>query len=167
MYWFSRPPYLRWAAAISVLTIAAYMDLTGPPTEPYPFTAAPAVAGEPLEIEWRRVPIGLLPPHGNVESVAAQSLRVGTPLLIEAVDQPTPAPRDWWAMAAPLPIGAASGGEVLVTTRDFEVTGIIIEPGTIASFGSAEHGVIAVPPTHAAAVAAALGDGTAHVLIRP
>ena len=64
MFWMSRPPYWRWLLAALVVAGAAYMDLAGPAAEAYPFVAKAAAAGEPVEIEWRRIPQGLLPASG-------------------------------------------------------------------------------------------------------
>lgn len=167
MYWFTRPPYWRWAAAAAIVAVAAFMDLSGPPTEPYPYAAQPVAAGEIVAIEWRDIPRGVLPPAAAPGGVAAVPIAPGTPLLAALLTEPRAAPDEWWAVAAQLPVTAVTGGEVLITLPGLEVGGIVIAPGGAAAFGETSDGLIAVPPEHAAAVAAGLNARTAIVLVRP
>jgi len=169
MYWLSRPPYWRWTAAIVIVVAALYLDLSGPPTEPYPFTAQPVAAGDPISIEWRRVPAGLLPPPEALPETADRALAAGTPLVPGVVIGRSRVPDGWWALDADLPDSAAPGRPVLVAIHDGgpAVTGVVLEAAGAGSFGSVTPGVIAVPPDHAAAVAAALAQSRASVLFQP
>ena len=169
MFWLSRPPYWRWLAAAAVIAGAAYLDLTGPPTERYPFVAASVDTGELVVVEWRDVPRGVLPPHGDVSGVARLSLQAGTPLIADLLQSASAVPRDWWAVSVELPITAAVGGDVMITTRapDLQVVGIVVRPSASGGFGSVSPGLVAFPPDHAAAIANALAENRATILLRP
>jgi catechol 2,3-dioxygenase-like lactoylglutathione lyase family enzyme len=169
MFWLSRPPYRRWLLAGLVVAVAAYMDLTGPATEAYPFVAAPAAPGDQLQIEWRQVPVGLLPEPGSLPATAWRALDEGVPLVPGAAGQARVAPEGWWALEVDLPEKTAPGEAVLVAIRDpdLEVTGIVVAPSAPGSFGSAQPGMIAVPADHASAVAVALVENRATLLVKP
>ena len=65
MYWL-KPSLLPRRIAAGLLVIAALVwDARGSATVPYPFTAAPVTRGNPVEIEYRQVPAGLLPPGAD------------------------------------------------------------------------------------------------------
>ena len=167
MFWLSRPPYWRWLAAAAVIAGAAYLDLTGPPTERYPFVAASVDTGELVVVEWRDVPRGVLPPHGDVSGVARLSLQAGTPLIADLLERITREGITEVILA--LPITAAVGGDVMITTRapDLQVVGIVVRPSASGGFGSVSPGLVAFPPDHAAAIANALAENRATILLRP
>lgn len=169
MYWMSRPPYWRWLGAALIVATALYLDLTGPPTESYPFVAEAAEAGEALQVEWRAVPAGLLPEPGHLPPIAWRALDEGVPLVPGAAGNAPPAPEDWWALEIELPSMAAMGEAVLVAVRDpaAEIAGIVVQPSARGSFGSADPGMIAVPAEHAATVAVAVAENRVSVMIRP
>jgi hypothetical protein len=169
MFWLSRPPYWRWLGAVLIVAAALYLDLTGPPTESYPFVAEPAGPGEALQVEWRVVPTGLLPDPGPLPAIAWRAVDAGVPLVPGAAGHAPPAPEDWWALEIDLPASAGMGEAVLVAVHDpaTEVAGIVVQPSTRAGFGSATPGMIAVPAEHAATVAVAVAENRATVLVRP
>ncbi len=169
MFWLARPPYWQWLAAAAVLAAALYLDLTGPPTERYPFVAASVEAGEAVVVEWRDVPRGVLPPRGDTSGVAGRALAAGTPLVDGVLEPAAAVPPDWWAVTIELPVSASAGGEVMITTRapDLEVAGIVVTPSTTSSFGSLSPGLVAFPPDHAPAIANALSEHRATILVRP
>jgi len=169
MFWLTRPPFLRWFAAAAVIAGAAYMDLTGPPGESYPFVAEPADTGQSVAVEWRRVPRGVLPPHADVSGVARQHLKAGTPLVAGLLEAAPVVPGNWWAVSVELPITATAGDDVMITTRapDLQVVGIVVAPSTSTGFGSATPGLVAFPPDRAAAIANAIAEQRATILVRP
>ena len=169
MFWLTRPPYWRWLAAAALVAGAAYMDLSGPPTERYPFVAEAARAGEPVLVEWRDVPRGVLPRYGDVSGVAGRALDAGTPIVNGLLSSASAVPSDWWAIAVELPSSAVAGSDVMITTRsrDLEAIGIVVTPATEGGFGSLSTGLVAFPPDRAAAVATALAERRATVLVRP
>jgi hypothetical protein len=169
MFWLTRPPYWRWFAAAAVIAGAAYVDLTDPPGESYPFVAEPADMGESVAIEWRQVPRGVLPPHADVSGVARQHLEAGTPLAAGLLESASAVPGDWWAVSVELPITATAGGDVMITTRapDLQVVGIVVAPSTSSGFGSVTPGLVAFPPDRAATIANAITEHRATILVRP
>jgi hypothetical protein len=169
MFWLARPPYWRWLAAAAVLATALYLDLTGPPTERYPFVDASVGAGEAVVVEWRDVPRGLLPPHGGTSGIAGRALAAGTPLVDGLLEPAAVVPQDWWAVTVELPADVNAGREVMITTRapDLQAVGIVVTPPTTSGFGSLSPGLVAFPPDHAPAIANALAERRATVLVRP
>ena len=169
MFWLSRPPYWRWLAAAAVVAIAAYMDLSGPPRDAYPFAADASGSGDTVVVEWRQVPRGVLPPHGDISGVAVQPLAAGTPLVSGLLAAPRAIPNDWWAVAVELPTTAVAGSDVLITTRapELRVIGIVVTPAASSGFGLLSPGLVAIPPAEAATIANALADHRATILVRP
>ncbi len=167
MYWFSRPPYGRWAAAFLIVATAAYMDLSGPAVESYPFVSDDAAEGESPQIEWRDVPAGVLPAPGDPGGRATASIVAGTPLVEALVDVGPLLPADWWAVSVDLAPGAVVGSDALLVLPGLIVEGIVIDVGVADSFGGAVQGLVAVAPEQAGEVAAAAASGSVTVLIRP
>lgn len=147
--------------------VAAYMDLTGPATEPYPFTAAAADPGVVPEVEWRDVPAGMLPPAGDITWPARASIAADTPLLPGLLIEPGRIPDDWWALPVDLPAHAAPGSDALVVVEGRQIGAVVIEPGRLDTFGTTSGGLIAVPPGDAAVAAGAVAAGAVTVLVRP
>ena len=168
MYWMASPPYWRWLAAGAVIVIAAYMDLSGPATESYPFAAAVTEPGEVVELEWREIPAGVLGPPSDLSGVARARLEAGTPI-VEGILAPIDAvPADWWALQADIPSQATIGSRVLVAIArpDSEVVGIVVAPSSATGFGGVTPGLLAIPPERAAEVAVALAEQRATLLIQ-
>ncbi|MCP3975870.1 MAG: hypothetical protein GY720_15425 [bacterium] len=164
----ARPPYWRWLGAAAVIVLAAYMDLSGPATEQYPFVASDANIGELPEIEWREIPVGVLPTYGDLTGVAGSRLDAGTPLSRGLLVPLDAVPADWWSMPADLPPQATVGSRVLIAmfNPEMEVEGVVVAAASASTFGGHSPGLLAVPPQHAAAVAAALSQHRATLLIR-
>jgi len=169
MFWLSRPPYWRWLAAAAVVLGAAVVDLAGPPSEKYPFTAASVGTGQSVVIEWKDVPRGVLPAYGEISGVAGQPLAAGTPLVDGLLESVAAVPKDWWAVSVELPTAAVAGRDVMITTRapDLEVVGIVVTPSNAGGFGSVAPGLVALPPDQAPAIANALAEHRATILVRP
>ncbi len=178
MYWFRRPPYLRWAAAVLLVLAAAWVDLRPPPTTPHPYARETIPTGTRLTdelLEWRRVPDGLLP---EVEAAGwtTRTIQAGEPLLPATVDPAPPsAPEGWWALEVPLPAEVTPGREVrlvlLAAAPDLPpqtVPGVVLRvaaPHREVLGSSHPAGLVAVPATAAAAAAAAVAEGRVSVLM--
>jgi hypothetical protein len=93
----------------------------------------------------------------------------GLPLVPGIGSSARPAPADWWAIEVPLPNGAVPGGEALVVMRDSSrrVAAVVLRAPSVGSFGATAPGLVAVPPEDAVAVAQAVGEQRATVLLRP
>ncbi len=172
MYWFRRPPYLRWAAAALIFTIAAAAELRGTPTVVHPYVAAPMAAGAALNpdaLEMRRVPVGALPPVDLEGARAARTLSPGEPVLPSDLAAPQVAPDGWWLVPMPLPAAAGTGAEVRVLGLEppQDVPGVVVGPGGDDGFGGRLPGLVAVPADQAAALATAAARDDVVVLIRP
>lgn len=167
MYWFSRPPYGRWALAALVVIIAAYMDLSGPAVEPYPYVVADVGEGESPAVEWRNVPVGVLPPAGDPSGRAVAAIERGTPLVASLLESTQLAPSDWWSVSIDLPAAAVVGSEALLALPDQIVPAVVVDVGLLDTFGGASEGLVAVAPEHAAVVANAVSTRSVIVLIRP
>ncbi|MFQ5555478.1 MAG: SAF domain-containing protein [Acidimicrobiia bacterium] len=172
MFWFRRPPYLRWFAAGSLVVAAFLIDLRKGATTPHPFARADIARGMPIEepdVAWENVPIGLLPAPDLAGAVTARALRAGQPILPHDLGLVEPIPADWWAVPLAMPATAAPGSSVLLVLvhPPRSVPGIVVEPGSVGAFGVAEAGLVAIPGDAATAVATAATRGELTVLIEP
>ncbi len=174
MYWFRRPPYLRWALAALIVAFATIAELRGEATVAHPFVAARVDAGRPVEasaLEWRRVPPGLLPAADPDGGVATRSLHPGEPLLPSSLGAAAAAPAGWWSVPLEVPRGAPPGAEVMVVVVTVDgvpeapVPGLVMSAGGADPFGAPVPGLVAVPGERAGAVAAAAVSGQAVVLL--
>ncbi len=172
MYWFRRPPYLRWAAAALIFSVAAAAELRATPTVTHPFVAAPVAAGTSLDVDaldMRRVPAGVLPPVDVDGARAARTLSPGEPVLPSDLAAPQVAPAGWWLVPLPLPAAAGTGAEVRVLGLQppQDVPGVVVGPSGDDGFGGRLPGLVAVPADQAAALATAAARDDVVVLIRP
>lgn len=171
MFWLTRPPYLRWAAAVLLVLLALAWDLRGRGGVAYPFAAtaieAGAVIGED-DVEWRTAPRGLLAAPDLSAPVAARSIAAGEPILPSSLDDDAGVPEGWWAVPVALPPAATRGAAVrLIGPDGVESDGIVVGVGSTELLSFSDVGLVAVPPERAAAVAAAAVEGTLIVLIAP
>lgn len=172
MFWLTRPPYLRWAAAALILAAALAWDLNGRSGVSYPFAAQPISAGAPIgeaDVEWRTVPDGILAMPDLTAPVAARAIAEGEPLVPSAVDADRGIPAGWWAVPVALPTAAGIGARVRLIAADSGVQseGIVVALGSADLLSISEAGLVAVPAEHAAAIALAANDGTLIVLVAP
>jgi hypothetical protein len=179
VYWFRRPPYLRWAAAALLIVTAAWMDLRPQPTFLQPFATVDLDPGTALDntmIEWRSVPVGLLPPLNDPQGVVLRQVAAGEPLVPSVLStRRIPAPDGWWTMEVQLPSGAAPGQEVqliLLPTGSNDlprsVPGLVIAPAPTDPDPLAiepEPGLVAVPADLAAITAAAIADRSVSAIL--
>lgn len=179
MYWFRRPPYLRWAAAALLIVTAVWMDLRPQPTSLQPYAIVDLDPGTGLDdsmIEWRSVPSGLLPPLNDPQGVVLRRVAAGEPLVPSALStRQIPAPDGWWTMEVQLPAGAVPGQEVQLIllptgsdTSPQSVPGLVIAPAPADPDPLAiepEPGLVAVPGDLAAITAAAVAEGSVSTIL--
>ena len=167
----TRPPYLRWAAAVLAIVAAVVWDLSGRRTEPYPFAAVSIERGATITedmVRWRDVPTGLLTPADLAGASAATSIAAGDPLSPTVVTSAARVPDGWWSVPISLPHGVSVGTAVKLTFLDGEVVdGVVSLAPTEDSFGLDVTGAVAVPETAAAATALAVATDTVLVVIAP
>ena len=179
MYWFRRPPYLRWLAAALLLIVAAWMDFRPQPMARQPFAAVDLLPGAVLDgtmIEWRSAPIGLLPPFDDPHGVILRPVTAGDPLVpsVLSIGQ-IPAPEGWWTMEVELPAGTAPGQDVRLILLPVgldddpqSVPGMVIVPAPTEQDPLAiepEPGLVAVPAEWATITAAAIADGRVSAIL--
>ena len=167
VFWLRRPPYLRWISAAVVLAVGLFLDTRPVAVVDYPFTTADIHAGGSIadQIEWRRVPVRLLPPWDrDVEGYAAADLTKGTPLLPDLVAA-APIPEGWWSVAITLPHPVGPGTQVRVPVGGAIVTGLL--SGEVVDNGYEYVGPVAFPADNAALVAEAVAAGEVVVMLGP
>lgn len=167
----SRPPYLRWLAAVALIGGAIAWEYARAATQPAPFAAHPIARGEVISenmIKWKAVPVGLLKSVNPVGTAAVATIGEGDPITESSVTSGVVVPDDWWTVAADIPKGAVRGSRVRVVLADgFGVTGVVVEPSEGDTFGIASAGLLAVPPETADRVALAASEGALVVLFEP
>lgn len=171
MYWLKPPPLARRIAAIVLIVAAFAWDLRSAATEPYPFTSSPIDRGQRIEtaIEWRQVPVGLLPAHAT-SGRAAVDLPAGSPLLAMSVADAIDVPDGWWAIPIEAAAHASTGDTVMLIAADpyLDVEGLVTEGQQGDRFATGfRPALVAVPGSHAATIAAAALRGSLLVAVRP
>jgi hypothetical protein len=179
VYWFRRPPYLRWAAAAILIVSAAWMDLRPEPVVSQPFAAVDLITGTQLDqtmIEWRSIPAGLLPPLPNPEGIVLHEVAAGEPLVPSLVSaERIPVPDGWWTMEVQLPPGSFPGQQMqLIVLPDHtsdparSLPGLVIVPAPVEQDPLAVEpapGLVAVPNEYAPTAAAAIAGGKVTVIL--
>lgn len=171
MLWLARPPYLRWAAAALLVALAAWSELSPPPTTTLTFLATDVAAGTEIEeshILRRRVPtsdIATVEPNG----VAALDLKAGDPLLATMITD-VAVPPGWNVIQAPVPDGAGPGavatGVILTDgSAPIEFPALVVSSSGSDPFGAAT-GRLAVSPEWTAAAAAAAAEARLVIGVR-
>lgn len=167
----SRPPYLRWLAAATLIGGAIVWEVSEGATQPAPFAAHAISRGELIEdgsIEWRQIPSGLFPSIDPTGAAAVSGIAEGDPITRSAVTDGVIVPSDWWTVPASIPPGAVRGSMVRVVLADgFGVTGVVVEPSSDDAFGISSAGLLAVPGESADLVALAASVGELVVLFEP
>ena len=172
MFWLTRPPYLRWAAAIAVVVCAFLWDLRGSSDILYPFASSAIAAGTPItetDVDWRRVPEGTMTLPDLSSPVAARDVPAGEPIVPSAVSGATTIPEGWWSVPVPLPATAVPGTPVhlIDATSGFETDGIVVAAGGNDLMSFEVSGLAAVPPDAATLIAIAAREGTLVTLLEP
>ncbi len=179
MYWFRRPPYLRWAAAALLVIAAAWLDLRPDTTVLRPFATVDLAAGTALDdtmMEWRSVPAGLLPPVDDPRGLVLRPVSAGEPLLPSTLSsERVPTPEGWWTMEVHLPQGALPGQSVWLILLPLSpgedplrVEGLVIVPPPVDQDPLAiepEPGLVAVSGDLATVTAAAIADGRVSAIL--
>ncbi len=176
MLWFTRRSYLKWAAAAMIVGVSWWIQLMPAPTTLHPFAATDIEAGSEIHddlFEFRRVPVGLLPPT-TIQGTLTVAMAAGEPLLasLVAVDR-VPAPDGWWAVELESPPGLTPGKRVMLIAGEQDpgspgqaIPGIVISPG-LGRYESEDATLIAVPGQHLSRVSSASAYGTLTVAVAP
>jgi hypothetical protein len=172
VFWLTRPPYLRWAAAVAIVVAAFAWDARGGEEVLYPFASSSIAAGSPIvdsEVEWRSLPAGVMAFPDLSDPVATRNLAEGEPIVPSAVSGAAAIPDGWWAVPLALPASAAAGTRVWLvgTASGLETEGIIVATGSEDLLSYDAPGMVAVPPEVATAVAVESIEGTLVVLVDP
>lgn len=169
MLWFQPMPWGRWALAILIALVAAYIEFRPDSTIESPFATTTVSPGDIIDetnTELRRVPAGLLE-TARVGDVATRSILPGSPIMATDVgEHDRTVPPGWWVIGVTLPDGAEVGDDVRLVLLDSgsEVPGVVAHPGSDDPFAAADGGV-AVPPGSSSEVAMAAANGRLAVLI--
>lgn len=172
MFWFRRPPYLRWIAAGGLVVAAVLMDLNDAAGGLHPFAARDLTKGEAVSddaVEWRRVPAGLLDAPDLADAVAARDLAAGEPILQGSLRSGPEIPPGWWAVPLAVPASAVPGSAVrlVVLAPPLVVDGVVVRSGEAGAFGMPEAGLVAIPGADAVVVATAAARGELTILLEP
>ncbi len=175
MYWFRRPPYLRWATAALLLVTATWLDVRPQPTVLHPYAAVALEEGTVIEetmIEWRTIPADVLPDPGDPVGMVSRPVAAGEPLVASAVSpRRIVAPDGWWTLETRLPPGAYPGQPVqLIVLTMGEAPQAIA--GTVVAAPTADPlafedlpGLVAVPAESATIAAAAVAEDRVAVVL--
>jgi len=169
MWWLRPVPWFRWVVAALLVGVAIVSDIGQSGSTPYPFAAEAMAAGEAIgdaSVEWRDLPIGLLP-DPNLEGRLRFDITAGTPLLPAFVDADPIVPEGWWLVDVPLPHGVVAGVAVRIVLLDppTTVAGIAAGPGVGDAFAGEVRGPVAVPASAADLVARAAAADAVVTLI--
>lgn len=169
MIWLQSPRWLRWSVALLIMTAALWTEFGGEASAEHPFATVPIASGEEINlenVEMRAVPLDLLDPV-EIGTFTSRPFAPGEPITVAGSrSEPAAGRTGWWALEMDLPGSARTGDEVQVVLLD---TGEVV-PGLVHSTGpedplANEAGTVAVPPEQAAAVASAVANGRAVVLL--
>ena len=159
VYWFGRPPYVRWVAAGILLAVAVLLEFRPTSYVLHPFTAEVVAAGSPPEVEWRKVPEGLFPAPDLAGAVATHVVAAGEPITPSDVTAAASPPPGWWQVALEVSFTLVPGADVQIVLTDASKTvqAVVVRMGAADSL----HGpvaLVAVPADDAAAVARAVAS---------
>ncbi len=168
--WLTRPPYLRWLAAVGLILGSAAMDLAGRATEPVPFAASAIERGADLavaDVEWRSSPVGLIDAVTSLAGYAQRPIAAGDPITRAVVAASRPIPEGWWSVPVELPVAAETGQDVRLVGIEpgFSIDGVVAGIATQSAFGVSQPGLVAVPPEAADRVARALATNRLVILL--
>ncbi len=167
MYWLRRPPFLRWLIAASLVVTGLAFEMDCGETERYPFAAAAIEAGSSIgeAIEWRDVPVGLLPawlePPGGI---AGYDIGAGDPLVPNLRSSYT-TPAGWWSIPMPLPVATVPGTplRLLDSLTGEQMDGVVDKAGLDDGFETTA--MVAFPPEAAPRAAQAVASDAFVVMI--
>lgn len=170
MLWLSSPPYLRWAAATTIIVVSLASDLRPATTAPYPVAAVDISPGETIEesdVTWVKLPVGSLAPV-ELPVTARRTVAVGEPIgPWTAVDGTAPAPTGWLGVPLTVAGDPAPGTPViLVITGEAprQIPGVVLD--SIPGDGLVDSStMVAVPPDAVGPVANAIQAMTLVVFV--
>lgn len=178
MYWFHRPPYLRWTAIGALIALGLFLELRPNSLIPHPYLVRQVQAGSPIQaadLEWKPTPRDLLPSPHLDDIVAARSLEAGEPLLPGSVlPREAAVPPGWWVLPLDVPTGAVPGqpARLIVHAIDLlaestTISAMVVEtPRPSSGLDLIEQtGSVAVPGESAPTVAAAAAEGRITVAL--
>lgn len=167
----SKPPYLRWIFAFTLVAAAFAWDLTSQATELAPFANSRIERGtviEPSHLSWKPVPVGLLGPVVPEGAVALVGIEPGQPIVASIVGSGAAVPDGWWTVPVEVPATTLPGSNVrIVLDTGVTVPGVVVAPSREDSFGIPSDGLVAVPEDFAGEVALAAGSGRLTILYEP
>ncbi len=151
-------------AAACLVVVAAWSELSPPPTVPAAFLTADVAAGTPLGpdvVHHRRVPVGIVDTVDPV-GFAVTDLEAGDPLVASMVTE-VDIPDGWMLIEAPVPMGAAPGTAARAVIRadgspPLEIEAVVVRAGEDDPFDTAG-GVVALPAEWMAVAATAVAEG--------
>jgi len=171
MLWLSRPPYLRWFAAVAIVLAAFAWDLSGRQTAQYPFAAADLARGTALSedtIEWKTAPSRFFLIPDLSDATASTAIAKGDPITRSVLSPSISIPDGWWSVPIALPQVTVAGATIRVVLPNGDgVSGVVVQPATSDNFGSLETATVAFPGGVAELVAQMAALGELVVLIEP
>ena len=169
--WLSRPPYLRWFAAVAIILAALAWDLSKRQSESFPFAAAPIPAGTAITddlIEWRLVAEGSIPAPVLSGVTATGDIDAGDPLTRSVLSQTPQLPDGWWSIPIDIPNGTPVGATIRVILPDGSAaTGVVTQPASSDGFGVPSPGSVGFPQSIADTVARIASTGQLVLLVEP
>jgi len=171
MLWLSRPPYLRWFAAVAIVLAAFVWDLSGRQTARYPFASADLAPGTALSdstIEWKSAPSGVFPIPDLSSAATSTAIAKGDPITRSVLSSSISIPDGWWSVPIALPQATVSGATIRVVFPDGNgVSGVVVQAAKSDNFGSLGTATVAFPSGAAELVAQIAALGELVVLIEP
>jgi hypothetical protein len=171
VFWLARPPYVRRSLAVLILILAVGWELRPTPTELRAYLARDVTAGEEVSdevLDWRRVPVGILPEHASPSGLFLVDVKRGMPLVPSLLGEAAPVPEGWWSLEVPVPEGTAAGVDVrlVVDVRSAPkiIPGIVVRLLEANSIDGAR-ALVAIPEAEVGAAATALADGSLRALV--
>ena len=171
MFWLSRPPYLRRTAAVFIFLAAVVWEIRPVPHDSRAFIKTDVQAGDSLSpdvLEWREVPVGVLPELAEPSGIFVANFAAGTPLLQSMLAAEPAMPSGWWGIEVPVPGGTSVGTDVRLVV-DVRLEPKVI-PGLVIRIVGEDSltgltALVAVPEAEVGAAAAALADGSLRTLV--
>jgi hypothetical protein len=172
VFFLTKPPLLRWAAATVLVLVALWADLRTDPTVPHPFALSDLAAGDTIElrdVQMRSVPPDLFDPV-DLPAVAGRAVGAGEPILASVLDPSSiDVPDGWLAVELGVPGGTGPGSHVVAIIAHPESPAPTSHRGLVVSVdeGDGFGGLLATcafPPEAASAVAVAAAEGRVSVL---
>lgn len=169
--WLSRPPFLRWFAAGTIVLAALAWDLSKRQSESFPFAATTISAGAAITddlIDWKPVPAGSIPVPVLAGASATADIDAGDPLTRSVLSRTQQLPQGWWSIPVEIPSGIPVGAAIRVILPDGSAAaGIVTQPSSNDGFGVPSPGTVGFPESVADAVARLASTGSLVILVEP